>query len=82
MKTDTTHTYLDGVPPFMDWYCGLWKLPIARRPCPQGGATVCMGFGPCTVSIFSSPAIAVSGWAGHLFFWSHRSPNPNPRYCT
>ncbi|KIL63106.1 hypothetical protein M378DRAFT_80092, partial [Amanita muscaria Koide BX008] len=50
------------------WDYGPWKSPIARRPCPQGAAAVCMGFGSCTVSIFSSPAMADSGWAGHLFF--------------
>ena len=41
---------------------GLWKSPIARRPCPQGVAAVCMGFGSCTVLIFSSPSTA-SLWA-------------------
>ncbi|KAF8345314.1 hypothetical protein F5887DRAFT_1133945 [Amanita rubescens] len=49
---------------------GLWRSPIARRPCPQGVAAVCMGFGSCTVSIFSSPSTA-SLWARRaiLFFF-------------
>ncbi len=50
---------------------GLWRSPIARRPCPQGAAAVCMGFGSCTVPIFSSPSTA-SLWARKaifFFFW-------------
>ncbi|KAH9832576.1 uncharacterized protein C8Q71DRAFT_777161, partial [Rhodofomes roseus] len=36
-----------------------WGSLIARRPCPQGGPAVCMGFGSCTVSIFPCPASAL-----------------------
>ncbi|KZT67354.1 hypothetical protein DAEQUDRAFT_658956, partial [Daedalea quercina L-15889] len=53
-----------------------WGPLIARRPCPQGDPTVCMGFGSCTVSIFSCPASAL-GLGGPLFL-SLASPNPNP----
>ncbi|KAF8341720.1 hypothetical protein F5887DRAFT_887925 [Amanita rubescens] len=49
--------------------CGLWRSPIARRPCPQGVAAVCMGFGSCTVSIFSSPPTA-SLWAREAIFFA------------
>ncbi|KZT72379.1 hypothetical protein DAEQUDRAFT_664212, partial [Daedalea quercina L-15889] len=35
-----------------------WGPLIARRPCPQGVPAVCMGFGSCTVEIFSCPAPA------------------------
>jgi hypothetical protein len=30
---------------------------------------VCMGFGSCTVSIFSCPATRPSGWVGSIFFF-------------
>ncbi|TFK65582.1 hypothetical protein BDN72DRAFT_773151, partial [Pluteus cervinus] len=50
------------------WVCGPWRLPIARRPCPQGVAVVCMGFGSCTVLIFSCPASATL--AGQAFFFA------------
>ncbi|XP_006459870.1 hypothetical protein AGABI2DRAFT_67942 [Agaricus bisporus var. bisporus H97] len=57
--------------------CGLWRPSIARRPCPQGDFAVCMGFGSCTVLIFSCPALAtLAGQA--LFFMLVRRPNPNP----
>ncbi|KAI6003831.1 hypothetical protein EDD15DRAFT_2220506, partial [Pisolithus albus] len=49
--------------------CGPWGPSIARRPCPQRVPVVCMGFGSCTVSIFSCPAMAtLAGQA--LFFCS------------
>ncbi|KAH9925706.1 hypothetical protein B0H21DRAFT_764312, partial [Amylocystis lapponica] len=45
---------------------GPWGPLIARRPCPQGDPSVCMGSGSCTVAIFSCPA-RPSGWAGLYF---------------
>ncbi|KAG2030744.1 hypothetical protein BDR03DRAFT_974147 [Suillus americanus] len=43
---------------------GPWRPFIARRPCPQRVSAVCMGFGSCTVSIFSCPTTAtLAGWA-------------------
>ncbi|EPT02501.1 hypothetical protein FOMPIDRAFT_38344, partial [Fomitopsis schrenkii] len=48
---------------------------IARRPCPQGVLAVCMGFGSCTVSIFSCPASALG--LGRPFFLLVRPSNPN-----
>ncbi|KIY61507.1 hypothetical protein CYLTODRAFT_477954, partial [Cylindrobasidium torrendii FP15055 ss-10] len=61
----TTHTYLDGITAFTSCGCGLWNSFIARRPCPlQRKSAVCMGFGSCTVSIFSCPTLAtLAGWA-------------------
>jgi hypothetical protein len=64
--TVATHTYLDGVLPFMSWDYGLEKAVIARRPCPQRSSSVCMGFGSCTVSIFPCPASAF-GLGGPFF---------------
>ena len=70
------HTYLDGTVPFTSVCCGPWGPPIARRPCPQGEPAVCMGFGSCTVSIFSCPAPAFG--LGGPFFRSAHCANPNP----
>ncbi|EPT04272.1 hypothetical protein FOMPIDRAFT_43979, partial [Fomitopsis schrenkii] len=53
-----------------------WGPLIARRPCPQGDPAVCMGFGSCTVSIFSCPASALG--LGGPFLLTVRCPNPNP----
>ena len=61
----TPHTYLDGTVPFTSVCCGPRGPPIARRPCPQGEPAVCMGFGSCTVPIFSCPAPALG--LGGLF---------------
>ncbi|KAF9478145.1 hypothetical protein BDN70DRAFT_836536 [Pholiota conissans] len=61
--------------PSITWVCGPWKSPIARRPCPQGVSTACMGLGSCTVSIFSCPALATL--AGRALFLFFRCPNPN-----
>ncbi|KAM5536600.1 hypothetical protein V8D89_009695 [Ganoderma adspersum] len=52
--------------PSWTWVRGPWGLLIARRPCPQGGLAVCMGFGSCTVSIFPCPASALG--LGRPFF--------------
>ncbi|KZT72371.1 hypothetical protein DAEQUDRAFT_644163, partial [Daedalea quercina L-15889] len=52
-----------------------WGLLIARRPCPQGVPAVCMGFGSCTVEIFSCPASALG--LGRPFLWFLHCPNPN-----
>ncbi|KAG2136928.1 uncharacterized protein EDB93DRAFT_1091406, partial [Suillus bovinus] len=42
---------------------GPWRPFIARRPCPQRVSAICVGFGSCTVSIFSSPTTAtLAGW--------------------
>ena len=49
------------------WVCGPWGPSIARRPCPQRVPVVCMGFGPCTVSIFPSPAMATLAGQASLF---------------
>ncbi|KAF9227687.1 hypothetical protein BS17DRAFT_399204 [Gyrodon lividus] len=55
----TTHTYLDGASPFMDpglraagTFHSTATLSIQRV------IVVCMGFGSCTVSIFSCPTTA------------------------
>ncbi|KIL62199.1 hypothetical protein M378DRAFT_58415, partial [Amanita muscaria Koide BX008] len=53
--------------PSRTWDYGLWRFPIARRPCPQGVATVCMGFGSCTVLIFSCLPWPIL--AGQAFFF-------------
>jgi hypothetical protein len=75
------HTYLDGISSFMSlslWAAGTIHstatLPIQRVP------SACMGFGSCTVSIFSCPAPATL--AGQAFFSSVNHPNPNPISCT
>ena len=70
------HTYLDGTVPFTSVCCGPRGPPIARRPCPQGEPAVCMGFGSCTVSIFSCPAPAFG--LGGPFFRPAHCANPNP----
>ncbi|KAL1680997.1 hypothetical protein EV122DRAFT_206544 [Schizophyllum commune] len=58
------------------WAGGAWGFSIARRPCPQGKPAHCMGFGSCTVPIFSGPAPAtLAGRA--LLRWEGRA-NPNP----
>ncbi|KAI0682573.1 hypothetical protein BC835DRAFT_1399179 [Cytidiella melzeri] len=62
--------------PSRTWDCGPWRPSIARRPCPQREFAVCMGFGSCTVSIFSCPASAL-GLGGPSFLFQ-RGPNPNP----
>jgi hypothetical protein len=74
-----THTYLDGARPFMFWERGLRKSTIARRPCPQWPALVCMGFGSCTVSIFSCPAFGPRAGRA-IFFWHLFSSNPSLGY--
>ncbi|KAH9833599.1 uncharacterized protein C8Q71DRAFT_774101, partial [Rhodofomes roseus] len=51
--------HLDGTFPFMSRERWPWGSLIARRPCPQGDLTVCMGFGSCIVSIFPCPASAL-----------------------
>ncbi|KAH9892727.1 hypothetical protein C8Q73DRAFT_699239 [Cubamyces lactineus] len=53
--------------PSRTWVRGPWGPLIARRPCPQGDPAVCMGFGSCTVQIFSCPASAL-GLGGPFFF--------------
>ncbi|KZT71730.1 hypothetical protein DAEQUDRAFT_95193, partial [Daedalea quercina L-15889] len=72
------HTYLDGTFPFTFRERWPWGPLIARRPCPQGDPAVCMGFGSCTVSIFSCPASALG--LGGPFFLSLGPPNPNPMH--
>ena len=72
----TPHTYLDGTVPFTSVCCGPWGPPIARRPCPQGEPAVCMGFGSCTVLIFSCPSPAFG--LGGPFLRSAHCANPNP----
>ncbi|KAI0333848.1 hypothetical protein GY45DRAFT_187449 [Cubamyces sp. BRFM 1775] len=62
--------------PSCTWVRGPWGPLIARRPCPQGDLAVCMGFGSCTVPIFSCPASALG--LGGPFFLSVRCSNPNP----
>ncbi|KAF9450114.1 hypothetical protein P691DRAFT_726684 [Macrolepiota fuliginosa MF-IS2] len=49
--------------------CGPWQPPIARRPCPQGDSAVCMGFGSCTVLIFSCPASATLAGQALFLCW-------------
>ena len=65
------HTYLDGIGPFKYRDYGPWKLSIARRPCPQRVAAACVGLGPCTVSIFSCPALATLAGQASFFCLSH-----------
>ena len=73
------HTYLDGTSPFT--YPGLWAVETPHSTATlstQGVAAACMGFGSCTVSIFSCPASAtLAGWAP--FFSIFLGSNPNPR---
>ncbi|KAI6028706.1 hypothetical protein F5J12DRAFT_807143, partial [Pisolithus orientalis] len=57
--------------------CGPWGPSIARRPCPPRVPAVCMGFGSCTVSIFSCPAMATLAGQASIFLLLS-SPNPNP----
>ncbi|KAG1875184.1 hypothetical protein C8R48DRAFT_691774, partial [Suillus tomentosus] len=59
VDTVTTHTYLDGIGSFK--YLGLWAVGTLHSTATlsiQRVTTVCMGSGSCTVSIFSSPAMA------------------------
>jgi hypothetical protein len=53
------HTYLDGTSPFK--YPGLWGVGTLHSTATlsiQRVTAACMGFGSCTVSIFSCPASA------------------------
>ncbi|KAI6038339.1 hypothetical protein EDC04DRAFT_1990595 [Pisolithus marmoratus] len=61
------------------WVRGPWGSSIARRPCPQRVPAVCMGFGSCTVAIFSSPAMATLAGQASSFLLLF-SLNPNPMY--
>ena len=72
------YTYLDGMNPFIAWVCGLWRWSIARRLCPQRVSTACMGFGSCTILIFSCPASA--NLAEQAFYLPLRVPNPNLKH--
>jgi len=64
------HTYLDGTSSFN--YLSLWAVEILHSTATlsiQGVSMACMGFGSCTVSIFSCPALAtLAGWAFFLAF--------------
>jgi hypothetical protein len=77
-KNCRPHTYLDGTSPFT--YPGLWAVGTLHSTATlsiQRVIAACMGFGSCTVSIFSCPASATL--AGRApFFWSQDGPNPNP----
>ncbi|KNZ74342.1 hypothetical protein J132_07199, partial [Termitomyces sp. J132] len=62
------HTYLDGTGPFK--YPGLWAVETLHSTATlsiQGVSAACMGFGSCTVSIFSCPAPATL--AGQALFF-------------
>ncbi|KAF8138556.1 hypothetical protein EV363DRAFT_1252258 [Boletus edulis] len=66
------------------WVRGLWGPSIARRLCPHRGycglvSAACMGFGPCTVGIFSCPATATLAGQAVLFLFLH-CVNPNLVY--
>lgn len=72
------HTYLDGSSPFR--YLGLWAVEALHSTAtivPQRESTVCMGFGLCTVSIFSCPVSATLAGQAFFFMPVHCS-NPNP----
>ncbi|ESK93567.1 hypothetical protein Moror_1573 [Moniliophthora roreri MCA 2997] len=73
----TTHTYLDGIGSFP--YRGLWAVETLHSTATlsiQRVSVVCMGFGSCTVSIFSCPTSAtLAGWAP--FFMPVSGSNPN-----
>src|SRR3984957_19971903 len=63
------HTYLDGTSSFK--YPGLWAVGIPHSMATlstQGVPVVCMGFGSCTVAIFSCPALATLAGQASLFF--------------
>ncbi|KAG1755557.1 hypothetical protein EDB19DRAFT_413866 [Suillus lakei] len=64
----TSHTYLDGISSFM---CpGLWAVGTLHSTATmsiQRVTTVCVCFGSCTVSIFSSPATATLAGQAFLF---------------
>ncbi|KAF8997558.1 hypothetical protein BDZ89DRAFT_771854, partial [Hymenopellis radicata] len=59
----------------------LWAVKILHSTATlsiQRVSAACIGFGLCTVSIFSCPTLAtLAGWA--FFFWSEEGSNPNPR---
>jgi len=69
LTTLILHTYLDGTRLFMSQVRGPWRPFIARRPCPQRVSAVCMGFGSCTVSIFSCPIMATLARWAFIFCW-------------
>ncbi|KAJ7620224.1 hypothetical protein FB45DRAFT_754858, partial [Roridomyces roridus] len=56
LKALATHTYLDGIRPFTS--LGVWAAGTLHSTATlsiQSGLAVCMGFGSCTVPIFSCP---------------------------
>jgi hypothetical protein len=69
-----THTYLDGARPFI--CMGMRAVGTFHSTATlstQRVTTTCMGFGPCTVSIFSCPATATLAGQAVFFFaliWS------------
>ena len=87
LNTDSTsmvefflHTYLDGTGSFK--YLGLWAVGILHSTATlsiQGVPAACMGFGSCTVLIFSCPASATLAGQASFFFVTFIGPNPNLR---
>jgi hypothetical protein len=66
-------------------YPGLWAVGTLHSTATlsiQRVITICMGSGSCTVSIFSSPAMATLAKQAIIFFSTFIGPNPNLIYIT